>query len=572
MGLTNFSLEFSLRRTFRLSLWLFLASVFAIPAAAQQRVTIYLAGDSTMAQKLSEKRPETGWGEALGQFFRENAVRIDNRAKNGRSTRTFISEGLWQGIIDSLHQGDFVFIQFGHNDESKEKTDRYTPPADYRANLIRFISEVRARKATPVLLTPVMRRRFDEHGTFFDTHGEYPDIVRAVARAYRVPLLDMHRKSEVVLKQYGAEPSRKLFLQLKPGENPNYPNGIEDNTHFSPEGARVMAGLVVDAIRELHLPLEKFLKTRTANRTRGTEIIVALDGSGNFKSVQEAIMSVPAATADSPVIIRIKPGTYRELIYLQREKRFFRLIGEDAGRTVLTYNLNANMVGSDGKPIGTFRTPSTQIDADDFVAENITFENSAGPVGQALAIRVDGDRAVFRNCRFLGWQDTILLNRGRQYFEDCYIEGHVDFIFGAATAWFERCHVHSLRDGYITAASTPSDQPFGFVFSHCKITGASGAKTYLGRPWRAYSAVSFLNTEMADVVRRDGWHNWNFPEREKTVRYGEFASSGAGANARGRVRWARQLTKLEARAITIVRVLGGSDRWNPKGARSVTGQ
>jgi pectinesterase len=298
--------------------------------------------------------------------------------------------------------------------------------------------------------------------------------------------------------------------------------------------------------------------------TKPTDIVVALDGSGNFKSVREAIMSVPAATAESPVIIRIKPGTYRELIYLQREKRFFRLIGEDNSRTILTYNLNANIAGSDGKPIGTFRTPSTQIDADDFVAENITFENSAGPVGQALAIRVDGDRAVFRNCRFLGWQDTILLNRGRQYFEDCYIEGHVDFIFGAATAWFERCHIHSLRDGYITAASTPSDLAFGFVFSHCKITGHTGAKTYLGRPWRAYSAVTFLNTEMADVVRPEGWHNWNFPEREKTVRYAEFASSGAGASARARVEWSKQLTKSEAKAITITKVLGGPDRWNPK--------
>ena len=310
--------------------------------------------------------------------------------------------------------------------------------------------------------------------------------------------------------------------------------------------------------------LAAILCSATYGSAKPTEIIVALDGSGNFKTVQEAIMSVPAATAESPVVIRIKPGTYRELIYLQREKRFFRLVGEDAARTVLTYNLNANIVGGDGKPIGTFRTPSTQVDADDFVAENITFENSAGPVGQALAIRVDGDRAVFRNCRFLGWQDTILLNRGRQYFEDCYIEGHVDFIFGAATAWFERCHIHSLRDGYITAASTPSDQAFGFVFSHCKITGASGAKTYLGRPWRAYSAVIFLNTEMSDVVRPEGWHNWNFPEREKTVRYAEFSSTGPGANPRARVAWAKELRKSEARAITIKKVLGGADRWNPK--------
>ncbi len=300
-----------------------------------------------------------------------------------------------------------------------------------------------------------------------------------------------------------------------------------------------------------------------------TELTVAADGSGKFKTVQEAIMAVPAGSAGNPVIIRIKPGTYKELIYVQREKRFFRLVGEDALKTVLTYDLNANLIGRDNKPIGTFRTPSTQIDADDFTAENITFENSAGPVGQALAVRVDGDRVVFRNCRFLGWQDTILLNRGRHYFENCYITGHVDFIFGAATAFFERCHIHCLKDGYITAASTPDNQPFGFVFANCKITGDTPeVKTYLGRPWRAYSNVIFLHTEMAGVVRPVGWHNWNFPEREKTARYREFDSTGAGANMQARVPWSRQLTKAEARAITVAKVLGGTDGWQPKTGKS----
>src|SRR6185436_18258150 len=204
---------------------------------------------------------------------------------------------------------------------------------------------------------------------------------------------------------------------------------------------------------------------------------------------------VPQNTrASSRWVIFIKAGTYRELVYVQHEKRFVTLVGEDPARTILTFDLAATRPGPDGLPIGTFRTPSTQIDADDFVAENLTFENSAGPVGQALAVRVDGDRAVFRNCRFLGWQDTILLNRGRQYFENCYIEGHVDFIFGAATAWFERCRIHALRDGYITAASTPADVAFGFVFSHATISGAPNVKTYLGRPWRAHSSVTFLNT------------------------------------------------------------------------------
>ena len=258
---------------------------------------------------------------------------------------------------------------------------------------------------------------------------------------------------------------------------------------------------------------------------------VAPNGDGQFKSIQDAINAAPQTTSSTkPCTIRIKPGIYNEKLYVQREKRFVRLVGEDAAKTILTYNLNANILGDDGKPIGTFRTPSTVIDADDFTAENLTFENSAGPVGQALAIRIDGDRATFRKCRFLGWQDTILANRGRHYFEDCYIAGHVDFIFGGATVFFERCHIHCLRNGYITAASTPIEQPFGFVFSHCKITGETPeVKTYLGRPWRAFAGTIFLNTEMSDVVRPVGWHNWDKPDREKTSRYAEFKSTGPGA-------------------------------------------
>jgi pectinesterase len=292
---------------------------------------------------------------------------------------------------------------------------------------------------------------------------------------------------------------------------------------------------------------------------------VAPNGDGQFKSIQDAINAAPQRTSRArPWVIHIKPGIYRELIYVQREKRFISLVGDDAEKTILTYNLNANMLGPDGKPIGTFRTASTMIDADDFTAENLTFENSAGPVGQALAIRIEGDRVAFRNCRFLGWQDTILANRGRHYFEGCYIAGHVDFIFGGATAFFERCHIHCLRNGYITAASTPLEQPFGFIFSHCKITGeAAEVKTYLGRPWRDFAGVIFLNTEMSNVVRPEGWYNWDKPAREKTARYAEFKSTGAGAQNAARVSWSRQLSAAEARRITVEQVLRGVDGWKP---------
>jgi pectinesterase len=297
------------------------------------------------------------------------------------------------------------------------------------------------------------------------------------------------------------------------------------------------------------------------NLTAQTNLYVAADGSAPFQSVQAAVMSVPSGSRENPVVIHIAPGIYKELIYVQREKSFFKLIGENPTNTILTFDLYAGLTNFDGKPIGTFRTPSTTIDADDFTAENLTFENSAGNVGQALAIRVDGDRATFRNCRFLGWQDTVFLNRGRQYFENCHIAGHVDFIFGAATAWFEKCRINCLTNGYITAASTPEDVPFGFVFSNCKITGENpDVKTFLGRPWRIYASTIYLNCEMSAAIRPEGWNDWKKPEAHTTARYAEFNSTGAGASPTNRIGWAKQLTKSEAEKITVEKVLGG---WTP---------
>ncbi|HVM59953.1 MAG TPA: pectinesterase family protein [Verrucomicrobiae bacterium] len=295
-----------------------------------------------------------------------------------------------------------------------------------------------------------------------------------------------------------------------------------------------------------------------------TNLYVSADGSNAFKTVQEAINATPqSASATNPCIVHIKAGTYRELIYAQREKHFVHIVGEDPEKTVLTFNLGAKTPGADGKPITTHRTQSTDIDADDFTAENLTFENTATGLGQAVAVRVDGDRVVFRNCRFLGRHDTVFLNRGRQYFEGCYIAGEVDFIFGGATAFFEKCHMHCLTNGYVTAASTPLEEPFGFVFSNCRVTGEPGVRSYLGRPWRQYSSAIYLNTEMSDVVRPEGWNNWKDPAREKTSRYAEFNSTGPGADPKARVPWARQLTANEAKAITVAKVLGGADGWNP---------
>jgi lysophospholipase L1-like esterase len=224
-------------------------------------ITVYLAGDSTMAEKAADKRPETGWGEKLGQYFRPEDVRIVNRAMNGRSTRTFIAEGRWQAITDSLLAGDYVFIQFGHNDESPAKVGSYTPPDDFKRNLTRMVGDVRAKGASPVLFTPVQRRKFNDAGRLEDTHGDYPGYTRAVAAQLGVPLVDMLVSSGEVLSSFGADSSTKLFLQLEPGINPNYPQGVKDNTHFNPLGAELMARLALEGIRSLNLGLAEQLKS-----------------------------------------------------------------------------------------------------------------------------------------------------------------------------------------------------------------------------------------------------------------------------------------------------------------------
>lgn len=233
--------------------------------AQSKPFTIFLAGDSTCAAKAEDKRPETGWGEMLQKHFDTKKVVVDNRAANGRSTKSFLAEKRWDELVKEITKGDHVFIQFGHNDASKDKGERYAPPEEYRANLRRFVLDVKAKGGVPVLFTPVVRRRFDSAGKFYDTHGEYPDIVRSVAAEMHVTIIDMHAESRKIIEKRGVEASKELFLQLRSGENVNYPNGIDDNTHFSPIGADVMATLAVGQIK-LHIPkLRKALKRTNKN-------------------------------------------------------------------------------------------------------------------------------------------------------------------------------------------------------------------------------------------------------------------------------------------------------------------
>jgi pectinesterase len=245
----------------------------------------------------------------------------------------------------------------------------------------------------------------------------------------------------------------------------------------------------------------------------------------------------------------------------------------ELNNTVITGGLNVKTPAPDGKTMSTRDSSTVLVQAANFTAGNITFENTTTREDrvQALAMYVEADRAVFRRCRFLGWQDTLRADaaRGsvaRQYFEDCYIEGHVDFIYAAGTAVFNRCHIHVKADGYITAASTPDSSPFGYVFLDCKVTAGPAVEKgfYLGRPWRPFAATAFLRCDLPAQVQPEGWHNWGKPENETTARYAEYKNTGSGAVLVARVKWAKQLTDDEAKAYTVENVLSGRDGWNPR--------
>ncbi|CAN5913894.1 hypothetical protein BH24BAC1_BH24BAC1_38490 [soil metagenome] len=296
------------------------------------------------------------------------------------------------------------------------------------------------------------------------------------------------------------------------------------------------------------------------------DFVVAKDGSGTFRTVQEAIQAVPEFRKN-PTTIFIKNGIYKEKLTLPASKTGVKLVGENVRQTILTYDDFASRKNRFGEEIGTTGSSSFFIFGDDFTAENITFENAAGPVGQAVAVRIDGDRVIFTNCRFLGFQDTLYPHgeNSRQYYKNCYIEGTVDFIFGWSTAVFEDCEIFCKKGGgYVTAASTLEHTPYGFVFLNCRITGDAPANSfYLGRPWRPHAKTVFLNTRMGNQIKPEGWHNWNKPEAEKTAYYAEYRSTGPGARPSSRVAWSHQLKESEAKEYTLEKVFAG---WSPQAA------
>src|SRR5574344_1368505 len=289
-------------------------------------------------------------------------------------------------------------------------------------------------------------------------------------------------------------------------------------------------------------------------------IVVARDGSGKYRTVQEAVESV-RAFMDYTVTIYVKKGTYKEKLVIPSWVMNVEIVGEDANETVITYDDHANI-----NKMGTFRTYTVKVEGNRMTFRNLTIENNAAPLGQAVALHPEGDCLRFIGCRFLGNQDTIYTGAAgtRLLFDHCYIEGTTDFIFGPSTALFEDCTIHSKRNSYITAASTPKDVEYGYVFKNCKLTAADGVdKVYLGRPWRPYAATAFINCEMGKHICAPGWENWRNPENEKTARYAEFDNRGEGSSLAGRVNWSHKLTKKEALKYTIENIFKNCSDWYP---------
>ena len=331
-------------------------------------------------------------------------------------------------------------------------------------------------------------------------------------------------------------------------------------------------------------------------------IVVARDGTGEFRTVGEAI-EVCRAFMDYHKVIYVKRGTYKEKLIIPQWLQNIEICGEDRDQTVITYDDHANIKalqapllspegdikaspmggglegwggqkaspmggGLEGAPspqiIGTFRTYTVKVEGNAITFKNITIENNAPRLGQAVALHTEGDRLVFVNCRFLGNQDTVYtgMEATRLYFRDCYIEGTTDFIFGPSTAWFERCHIHCKANSYITAASTPKDIMYGYIFNKCTITCAPEVtQVYLGRPWRDYGYTLFMYCSLPAQIRPEGWHHWE-KQREQTARYFEYGNTGEGAATSRRVGWSRQLTPQEAQQITLERVFRRSDSWD----------
>ena len=517
-----------------------LLAALAARAANLPPVKVVLVGDSTV-------NDGGGWGPGFRAAF-SREMEIVNLALNGRSSKSFRNEGDWAPAL-AAHPA-YILIQFGHNDNPGKGPDRETDPATtYRQNMTRYVEEARGASARPVLVTSIVRRVFTAEGKIrADALVPYVEMVRQLGAELHVPVIDLYALTREQAEKAGPENAADLGARLADGKL--------DTTHLGPKGQLEIGMMAARELTRLEPSLRPYLR---AQAPPPVHVVVSADGSTGYKTVQYAIDHAPAVAAGQRLIIELRPGTYRERVMVPQDRPRVTLLGADAATTRITFDMSAKSAG------GTFFSATVEVQGAEFEAENVTFENTFGTGSQAVALSLHSDRAVLRRCRLIGWQDTLYTAWGRHYFRDCYIEGHVDFIFGNSAAVFERCEIHSRGDGYITAHSrTIPDAPTGFVFSHCRLTGADAVRNvYLGRPWRPYARVVFLNCEMGDHIRPEGWENWRNPENEKTAWYAEAGSTGAGARLDQRVKWSRQLTSDEAAPFAPAVFLRGIDLWTP---------
>ncbi len=551
--------------------WLAILAILIVSSpgfAESVKIKIVLVGDSTVTDNA-------GWGLGFKQFLTDGAECI-NTSQGGRSSESFRREGRWTNAL--ALKGDYYLIQFGHNNEPG-KPGRSTDMPTFVSNLVSYVEEAQAIGAKPVLVTPLTRRQWDrEHpGKIKSSLAPYAEEVRKIAAGKHVPLVDLQARSIELCESLGPE----KCLEFSPTKTNADGKTAYDGTHLNTKGHAMFARLVVEELRKACPELAPVLRAEPVHanpvaKESKFDAVVAADGSGTHTTVQAAIAAAPDNAA-KPFAILLKPGKYAGQIIIPKTKRNLRLVGEELENTILTYALNVTETNAESDL--RFKGTGVIVLADDFRAENVTFENTSGDHGQALALRADGDRAVFNHCRLLGWQDTLMINHARQYFTNCYLAGRVDFIYGSATAVFDRCEIHSKNGGHITAANTPAEHPFGFVFMNCKLTGdptawinpthppaadpARKPMADLGRPWRPYASVTYLNCEMGDHIKPEGWNNWGKVENEKTARYAEYNSTGSGANPEARCKWSKQLTDEEAKAYTLENILGGPDQWKP---------
>lgn len=529
--------------------------------------TIHLMGDSTMAEKdLPKAGAERGWGMMFQNFLDPDAVQVINYAQNGRSTKSFIDKGLWAKVQQAVQPGDYVFIQFGHNDSKQSDSTRYAAAfGAYQDNLRLFIDGVRQKGGTPVLLTPVARRWFKEGKLDRSCHGDYPAAMKQVATETGTTLLDITTKSLDWLEGLGDEASKAYFM---------ISTGKDDNTHTVACGARKVTELVCDSIREQLPEISVCL-------IAPYHFVVSADGHGDFTTVQEAVDALPNYSHKEISTVFIRKGVYKETVNIPHTKFRVHFKGEDAENTIITDNRCAkqNWPGRDFQ-VGTSGSATIYIHASYITFEDITFENSAGEgkqIGQAVAVFTDGDFLFFKGCRFIGNQDTLYTygrygkfgGIKRNYFLDCYIEGTTDFIFGTSIAYFENCRIHSKKNSYVTAASTLQGQKYGYVFKNCTLTADPGIdKCYLGRPWGAYAKTVFIDCELGGHILPEGWHDWEKPGKPDTKKNSYYAEYGCtGPGARGpRVKWAHSLKPRQLQDYSFEKVMYQEQDgiiWNP---------